>query len=354
MYTIRPYLLKAKKNDRGFCPLKIIVTIQRKKTAFKTPFSLREDQWSGTEIINYTNANTANALIRKQISEIEAKIHARALDGNLTTKQLRQGEQLKYFATFAKEVREDKKEIARVKNFAGEVLLSEMTVTWLRKYESAERKRKMSQNTVNTTFKYLRRILNQAKAEKFIKENPFDEYAVPKYQQSERVYLTLAEIDKLEAKLPELSDNSALYLTAVYFLFGCYTGLRFSDWSRFDLKKHVENGRVILRAKKNRGLVSIKIYPRLQKILDRMKNIDPPYTIQTFNRYLKDVAMVCGIKKNITCHVSRHTNATLLATMGVSSDVVAELLGVNKQTVGIYYKITGVKIDKETSALENF
>jgi integrase len=369
-YTIRPLLWTHKENEEGFSPLKICVTINRKRTYVKTPYKLKEGQWDEDkrEVKNIANASIINAAIRKQITDLEKEILARQLDGRTISAQAIKHAPITNFYSFVREVKgnttADKKEMNRVGAFAGASLqLSDIDVQFLRKYEQHERKRAtrykredkkgMSQNTLNTSFKWLRRVMTLAKNEGLIKNNPFDDYDIPKYVHSERVFLIKEEIDKIE-KFIASKPGKIMYETAVYFLFGCYSGLRYSDWLRFDFDKHIQGDRIILRAKKNKQTVSIRIFPRLKKILSRMRKIDRPPAAQTYNGYLKHLGAVCGINKHLTAHVSRHTAATLMATMGVSSDVVAELLGVNKQTVNVYYKITGVKIDRETEVMRKF
>lgn len=349
-YTIRPVLWLHKKNKDGLYPLMIALTVKRRVRYIGTNLRLKESQWHEGAVINYPNAAAANAVIRKQITEIEKDLLSRELAGE----DIQGKKPIHSFEVFAKEVKgntiANKKEIGRVKAFAGNVLLSEINVNFLRRYEQSERARGMSNNTVNTTFKWLRRILTQARQERVIRENPFDEYTVPRYIQTDRTYLVISEVDRIE-KFVKTSPPDHLYVTAVWYLFGCYTGLRFSDWNEFDITGSIQNDRIVLRAKKNKNLVSIKIFKRLAAVLKRIKKIDKPYSLNKTNFFLKQIAYLCKIKKRVTCHTSRHTNATLLATMGVSSDTAAELLGVDRKTIDIYYKITGVKIDKETAVM---
>lgn len=344
-----------KKNAKGLSPLKIRVTINRKTTYFSTSYYLAVNQWKDDKIVNYPNEKIINVALRKKISDIEKDISLRQIEGRtITAKSLRGNINDRSFEKFAAEVRKDQKEINRIDEFASGIMLSEMNVQFLRKYQTHELERGMAPNTVNTTFKYLRRIIRQAYAEKIITENPFDQFKVPKYVNPEKIFLSLDDIDKIESWVSKKNTPAHLRLTAIYFLFGCYTGLRFSDWELFDLEKNIQNGRIMLRAKKNKSFVSIKIFPRLQSVLNKMKGIDKPYSGQKTNFFLKEVATLTKVKKNLTCHVSRHTNATLLATMGVRSDVVAELLGISLRTVSIYYKITGADTDKETEILQKF
>jgi integrase len=65
------------------------------------------------------------------------------------------------------------------------------------------------------------------------------------------------------------------------------------------------------------------------------------------NNVLKVWVLSAGIKKRVTFHVARHTNATLLLSLGVPIETVSKLLGhSNIQTTQIYAKV----IDKNKRA----
>lgn len=73
------------------------------------------------------------------------------------------------------------------------------------------------------------------------------------------------------------------------------------------------------------------------------------------NAYLKEIADICGIKKNLTCHIARHTFVTLALTLGVPIETVSKMLGhTNITTTQIYAKIIDMKIncDMEKFALQ--
>lgn len=56
----------------------------------------------------------------------------------------------------------------------------------------------------------------------------------------------------------------------------------------------------------------------------------PIISNQKLNAYLKEIADVCGIKKNLTFHVARHTFGTMMLTLGVDLYTVSKLLGHTK------------------------
>lgn len=355
-FTIRPVVLPHKANSQGIVSIRIAVTVNRKKTYIATEYRIHKDQWDPKKAIvkDRENADVINIALRRKIADIERDLIGRNLEGMPITKKVIRGNTSteKPFKLFAREIRADEKEITRVTNYAGEgLLLSEINVAWLRKFEQSERKRGMANNTINTTFKYLRRILTQATAEKLIRENPFDTYEMPKYRQTERVYLTADELHTIMEKAEELPRS--LRITAYYFLLGCYSGLRHSDWVRFNYGTMVEGDFLKIRAKKNKKQVVLPIGVTLNKVLQVVRELPPPVSNQKCNVMLKAIGAVCGINKQLTTHVARHSFGYLCASNKIPKSVTAELMGVHTSTVEVYFHLSGQNIIDQAAILKN-
>ena len=71
------------------------------------------------------------------------------------------------------------------------------------------------------------------------------------------------------------------------------------------------------------------------------------------NSYLKEISDLCGIGKNITFHLARHTYATTTTLgKGVPIETVSKMLGhTNIKTTQIYARITDNKISHDMAAL---
>lgn len=74
---------------------------------------------------------------------------------------------------------------------------------------------------------------------------------------------------------------------------------------------------------------------------------------QKLNCYLKEIADICGIEKNLTFHLARHTFATTMSLgKGVPIESVSKMLGhTNIQTTQIYARITNEKISHDMENL---
>lgn len=69
---------------------------------------------------------------------------------------------------------------------------------------------------------------------------------------------------------------------------------------------------------------------------------------------LKEIADVCGVKKNLTFHLARHTFATTTTlAKGVPIETVSKMLGhTNIETTQIYARITNNKISNDMQGLD--
>ena len=76
---------------------------------------------------------------------------------------------------------------------------------------------------------------------------------------------------------------------------------------------------------------------------------------QKVNAYLKEIADVCGIHKNLTFHVARHTMATTVCLAnGVPIESLSKVLGhTNIKTTQLYAKITDEKLSNEFGHIES-
>lgn len=106
------------------------------------------------------------------------------------------------------------------------------------------------------------------------------------------IYLNESELEELE-KL-DLSKRPALANVRDLFLIGCWTGLRFSDYSELS-RAIFETNFIEIETKKNRKNIVIPILPPLTRILEKYKTkngLDLPRCItnQKMNDALKEIA----------------------------------------------------------------
>lgn len=352
-FTIRPVILKHKANKQGITSIKIAVTVNRQVTYMSTGHSIHLDQWDGKQVINHPNAKLINISIKRDITDTETRLLKNSLQDISLSKKVIKGQLAvsRKLKDYAAEVRYDGVRLKRILTFGGEqMMLSEVNVEWLRKFQAWCYKKGLAQNTINTTFKYLGRIIKQAKKEKYITDNPFDEFDKPKYVQSERIYLVQDELKRM-VDLLDKPMNASLFNTLSHFLLGCLTGLRHSDWGRYH--GIAEDGLVKHTAKKNQKHVVVPVGKTLTRVLRILEDQPAPFSNQKCNMYLKSLASMADIQKDITTHSARHTFGCLCASLGLPESTTAQLMGINAQTVKVYYHLTGQDILLQAKALKD-
>lgn len=218
----------------------------------------------------------------------------------------------------------------------------------------------------NTTVKYItnfKKIIRIALANDWISKDPFLRWKA-KMKIVDREYLTQEEIqDLLDINL----RVSRLDQVRDIFIFCCFTGLAYADVKKLthddivlgiDGEKWIETKRTKTNTKSN-----IPVLPTAIQILQKyafskdvsQNRLLPVLTNQKMNAYLKEIADLSGIKKNLTTHLARHTFATTVTlSNGVSIESVSKMLGHKSlRTTQHYAKILNRRVSDDMQMLRN-
>lgn len=169
---------------------------------------------------------------------------------------------------------------------------------------------KLSHNGAVKYLALLKKVVNRAVANNKMAFNPFATYRLER-QIASPDYLTEEELRKIinfNSPLPRLERTRDM------FLFACYTGLAYSDVKTLKTE-HLERdnqGRMWIKKKRVKtGVLSrIPLLPAAKILLDKYaggETLMPIYSDKEVNLYLKDIAILCQIKKRITYHSARHS-----------------------------------------------
>lgn len=219
----------------------------------------------------------------------------------------------------------------------------------------------------NTAVKYIKnfsKIIKICLANDWLEKNPFANYK-SKIREVERVYLTETEIqDIIEKDL----ENKRLSLVRDIFLFSCFTGLAYIDVKNLT-KSHISLGIdgekwIFTHRQKTESASKIPILPVTQMIIDKYENhsqcvngdkLLPILSNQKMNAYLKEIAGICKIDKELTFHIARHTFATTVTlTNGVPIESVSKMLGhKNLRTTQHYAKVLDRKVSDDMKVLKS-
>lgn len=217
----------------------------------------------------------------------------------------------------------------------------------------------------NSALKYVnnfKKIVRIALANQWMDRDPFYNYKV-QYETVDREFLNEDEVKALVEK--ELHFER-LRIARDMFVFSCHTGLAFGDLEKLsekDITKGIDGGRWIrTKRKKTKSITSVPLLPIAEDIIERYKDhpeikdkdlLLPVPRNQNYNAFLKEIAVLCGIKKNLTTHLARHTFATTITlTNGVPIESVSKMLGhKDLRTTQHYAKIVDRKISDDMKAL---
>jgi site-specific recombinase XerD len=245
---------------------------------------------------------------------------------------------------------------------------------WVQKFEKHLLKQSQAVNTIADKMKVLKKMARVLIRNGKLQSSPFSNYK-SKSEPGKREYLTKEEF-KLLCDLETHSETDQWVKDT--FIFGCLTGLRFSDISTLsssNINLEDDNGKVVhrlsLKMQKTREYISFKLPIKAVRIIDRYNypNSNPLLPILKasadrfnseaalkvainrrnayFNIVIKKLCKQVGITKSISMHCARHTFATLSLDLDVKIQVVSKMLGhASLKETMIYAKI----MDKQKDA----
>ena len=224
--------------------------------------------------------------------------------------------------------------------------------------------RKCANNTAVKYIKNFNKIIKLCLANDWLDKNPLANYK-SKVKEVERVYLSEVEIQNI---INKDFKTERLSLVRDIFLFSCFTGLAYIDVKNLT-KSHISIGIdgdkwIFTHRQKTESASKIPVLPVTQMIID--KYADHPQAIneekllpilsnQKMNAYLKEIAAVCEIEKELTFHIARHTFATTVTlTNGVPIESVSKMLGhKNLRTTQHYAKVLDKKVSEDMKILRD-
>jgi len=264
--------------------------------------------------------------------------------------------------------------VSKMKQFRKQVRLSDIDYHFLMDYQTWMIRRGNDKGTRNRDFSVIKSFLNRAVNKGLIEKHDFHKIKIRSVD-SKREFLTMNELQtlrklhsgELDSEMKQhlqtlldtkgaLDDRLANVVRALLntgkldgrlkktlhlFLFTCYTGLRYKDL--YGLKQeNVKDDFLVLKMHKTQKEIDIPLMDEAKKMLPIQKRNDKEavfsvYCNQVFNRYLKELAKIAGIKKTITHHCARHTFATLAFDTGMKLEVISKILGHSSLKVTLIY-----------------
>lgn len=389
-FAILFFIRESRVRKDGTASIEVVLTVNGKRCAFSTGKQVPINKWDKTKQQIKGRDEEAQSL-NNYLKAIKAKLYqkeAELLDRGfiITAELLRDAyfdkvESLKeksLFVVFEEHNREQEKlvgngvskatywisvytvrllkEFIEQKYKREDIYLRELNLNFIQSFHTFLRIDKgMAQNSSTKHLKLLKKIINLAVANSYMVTNPFITYKIER-ESVEIDFLDEEELRKIinfNTPLPRLERAKDM------FLFGCFTGLSYIDIKTL-APEHFEKdnaGRIWIKKRRVKtGVLSrIPLLPIAKLILDKYKGGDKLLPIQDpadINKYLKDIAILCDIKKRITFHTSRHTFAsTVTLANNISLEVVSKMLGHTNTRMTTHYaklidKCIGEQMDK--------
>lgn len=219
----------------------------------------------------------------------------------------------------------------------------------------------LAQNTIGKKIQTLKIFLNAATDAGINTNMAFKSHRFTAInEESESIYLNDTELATLFDM--DLSKDVRLERVRDLFLVGCWTGLRFSDWSKVT-PSNITNGNLKLKQQKTGGAVLIPLHPTVENLLSKYNgNLPEVITNQKFNEYLKEVAQMAGFIETVhktitkggitrttkyqkwervTTHTARRSFATNLYNAGLPSITIMAMTGHRTEQAFLkYIKVT--------------
>ncbi|MEI6753800.1 MAG: site-specific integrase [Paludibacter sp.] len=241
-----------------------------------------------------------------------------------------------------------------------DIPISEVTPVFLDSfYIYIRNNHKSEHNNAMKTMQRLRKIFYFAKNTGLNIPDPFWNFNIG-FETVEREFLTQKEIDTIKNK--QFATKRVEQVRDL-FIFSCYTGLSYIDLYNLkesNIQTAFDNSLWIMSKRQKTNVhFNVRLLNTPIQILDKYKGsqIDgkllPVISNQKVNEYLKEIADLCNITKNLTFHMSRHSFATTIAlSNGVPIETVSKMLGHKSiKTTQICAKITDMKMSNDMQKL---
>lgn len=389
-FSILFFIRESKARKNGNVPIEVMITVNGERNSFSTGKQIAIEKWDKTkQQVKGKDQETQN--LNNYLKAIKAKLYQKEAEllerGFIITAQILYDayfdkvESLKersLFEVFEEHNQEQEKlvgngvskathwvsvytirllrEFVQQKYKREDLYLRELNLNFIQSFHSFLRIDKgMAQNSSTKHLKLLKKIINLSVANSYMAFNPFSTYKVER-EPVDIDFLDEEELRKIinfDTPLPRLERAKDM------FLFGCFTGLSYIDIKTLT-PEHFEKdntGRIWIKKRRVKtGVLSrIPLLPIAKLILDKYKGGEKLLLIQDpadINKYLKDIAILCGINKRICFHTSRHTFAsTVTLANNISLEVVSKMLGHTNTRMTAHYaklidKCIGEQMDK--------
>lgn len=383
---------KAIKKD-GTAPIMCRITVNGTMTAFSCKMGVNPRQWdskAGKAVGKDGNSKLVNSKI-KEIRKGVGKHYEKIFNGigpltaervktsylgfdryNRTLLQVFESHNKEYeefvkngirqLATYQRycSVLKHLEEFLKKKYKLKDIALVDIRSSFITDFELYLRQKGCANNTICIYITPLKKMISIAQSNGWLDYNPFSSYHIP-LKRKDRVFLTMDEVETIMTF--EFTKHKKSYdLIRDMFIFCSFTGVSYVDLKNLT-KHHLKkiNNETWLCFERHKTGIICNI-PLLKVPLDiltkyhtknRKDSLFPVPTYQTLLTGIKKIAQMCGIKKHLSWHSSRHTFASEICLLnGVPIETISRMLGhADVKTTQIYAKVSNTMIHRDMANL---
>lgn len=391
------WLKRQKATKEGLVPIYVRITVKGGRTEFSSGKKIHPDHWdeeSATATSGCADYKLINSYIIKtkaelekhynQVSAVNKRVHPDMIKDAYMPKLVLQRTLMQAFKLhneeFAQRVDKNKgskgtlaryerlkdkvQDFLKKKLKIADIALEDIEMAFAVNFFHHLTMENVGDNTAMKYVKTLKQIIDRAIDEGWIKHNTISGFKCT-YKDPDRETLEMHELVGMYEK--EISIERLAEVRDVY-VFCCFTGYAYETVYNLEpanIFKGLDGKLWITKDRQKTGVEeTVPLLPIALAIIEKYKNhsycvsenkLLPVNSNVRYNAYIKEVATICGIKKELTTHTARHTFATtVLLENDVPIETVGKLLGhKDLRSTQIYAKITKRKISNNMMALEN-
>lgn len=387
-FSVLCYIRKSRLNQQGEADLFLRITVNYKRSEFSIQRKIRPEKWCSIKG-RVKGSNPHSKALNHYIDELESKVYdihsklvikkkpftAETIKNKLLNKesinktllevydehngQIEQLLGLEYsYGAYRRHIRTRNHlaDFVKKEYKIKDIFIEEVDLKFINRFNHYLKTKKVgNQNTVTKYVVNFKKIMRIAAANNWVNKDPFYHWKA-KWKKVERDILTELELWSL---IEQEFDILRLEQIRDIFVFACFTGLAYVDVKKLSVN-HIVIGMdgkrwIKINRSKTDSRSVVPLLPTSEKILCKYKDhpltknnglLLPVISNQKTNAFLKEIATICKIQKNLTFHLARHTFATTVTLAnGVPIESVSKMLGHQSlKTTQIYAKVIDKKL----------
>ena len=240
----------------------------------------------------------------------------------------------------------------KVKGYQDTIYFYEITEDFFDKMKAHFKKKKNADSTIGSLIKSFKKYLHIANKKGIVTQLDYSDIKNKSFL-GNRSFLDTKELQKMHNYFNSEFVNATHKAILARFLFSCFTGLRISDIQKIT-PDNIIGDILVFSSVKSEKLQRIQLNRSALLFIEKQTLFPGNFTPEYINRELKFIAKICGITKNVSFHVARHTFATNFLICGGRVEVLQKLLGHSKITdTMVYVKIVESVTDEQIHNMDD-